>query len=124
MARRPAISSAGLRVPSATSTKAVGDANAGRVYVYSTRSGSLLWSASGKPGDQLGTGVEGAGDVNRDGIPDVVASAPGAGRAYLYSGKDGRVIHRLTAEHRDDNFGNHVSGVGDIDHDGHADVIV
>lgn len=105
-------------------TKDVAGANAGRVYVYSTKSGALLWQVSGKPGDQLGTGVEGAGDVNRDGVPDVVAGAPGAGRAYVYSGTDGHVLHTFMAEHRDDSFGRHVSGVGDVDRDGHADLIV
>ena len=105
-------------------TKEVGGAAAGRVYVYSTRTGTLLWSISGRPGDQLGTGVEAAGDANGDGVPDVVASAPGAGKAYVYSNKDGRVLLTLTAEKATDNFGQHVSGVGDINHDGHADIIV
>jgi hypothetical protein len=105
-------------------TKDVGGANAGRVYVYSTKSGALLWSVSGKPGDQLGTGIEAAGDTNRDGVPDVIASAPGAGKAYLYSGKDGRVLRTFSAEKVSDRFGQHVSGVGDVNHDGYADVIV
>ncbi len=105
-------------------TKDVGGANAGRVYVYSTRTGKLVWSVSGRPGDQLGIGVEAAGDVNRDGVPDVVASAPGAGKAYVYSGADGRVLLTFTAEKQTDSFGRHVSGVGDVNHDGYADVIV
>jgi hypothetical protein len=105
-------------------TRNVGGAAAGRVYVYSTRSGTLLWSVSGHPGDQLGTGVEAAGDTNRDGVPDVVASAPGAGKAYVYSGKDGRVLLTFSAENTSDSFGQHVGGVGDINHDGYADVIV
>ena len=49
---------------------------AGRIYVYSTKSGKLLWTADGHAGDELGTGVEAAGDTNGDGIPDVIASAP------------------------------------------------
>src|SRR4029079_17107064 len=57
-------------------TKNVGGANAGRLYVYSTKTGKLLWQADGHPGDQLGSGVEGAGDTNGDGVPDVIASAP------------------------------------------------
>jgi len=105
-------------------TKDVGGASAGRVYVYSTKTGKLLWSVSGKPGDQLGIGIEAAGDVNRDGVPDVVASAPGAGSAYVYSGADGHVLLSVTAEKQSDAFGRHVAGVGDIDHDGYADVIV
>jgi hypothetical protein len=33
-------------------TKSLGGQNAGRVYVYSTRTGKLIWSVDGKPGDQ------------------------------------------------------------------------
>src|SRR6185436_16225264 len=54
------------------------NSEAGRVYVYSTASGKELWHADGGPGDQLGSGLEAAGDANGDGIPDVVASGPGA----------------------------------------------
>src|SRR5262249_19233397 len=97
---------------------------AGRVYVYSTKSGELLWSIDGKPGDRLGVGIEAAGDANHDGTPDVVASAPGAGKAYIYSGKDGSVLVTMTAEDPKDVFGRHVSDVGDINHDGYADVII
>ena len=105
-------------------TKNVGGDQAGRVYLYSTRSRKLLWSVDGKPGDQLGSGLESAGDIDGDGIQDVIASAPGIDTAYVYSGKDGHVLLTLHGEAKGDNFGNHVSSVGDIDHDGHADVIV
>jgi hypothetical protein len=101
-----------------------GPASPGRVYLYSTKSGRLLWKVDGKAGDTLGTGVEGAGDTNKDGIPDVIASAPGNGHAYVYSGIDGRVLLTLNAEKTSDAFGRHVSGVGDVNHDGYADVIV
>jgi hypothetical protein len=110
-------------VTSAPGRKA-GGAKAGAVYLYSTKTGKLLWKVDGAAGDELGTGVEGAGDTNKDGVPDVVAGAPGGGKAYIYSGKDGRVLQTLTAENKDDSFGRHVSGAGDVDHDGYADVIV
>jgi len=105
-------------------THNAGGEQAGRVYVYSTRTGKLLWSVDGSPGDQLGTGLESAGDVDGDGTQDVIASATGSDTTYVYSGKDGHVLLTLHGEVKGDNFGNHVSSVGDIDHDGHADVIV
>ena len=110
-------------VTSAPTSAAAGD-KAGRVYVYSTKTGALLWKVDGKTGDQLGTGVECAGDVNRDGVPDVVAGAPNGGKAFVFSGKDGSVLHSFLAESQTDNFGTHVSGVGDVDGDGYADVMV
>jgi hypothetical protein len=110
-------------VTSAPTSSAAGN-QAGRVYVYSTKSGKLLWKVDGNAEDQLGTGLEGAGDSNGDGIPDVIASAPGGGKAYVYSGADGRVLLTLTAEAAQDQFGRHASGVGDVDGDGRADIIV
>jgi hypothetical protein len=97
----------------------------GRIYVYSVGTGRLLWSADGKPGDELGSGVEGVGDANGDGIPDVAASGPsGSGVAYIYSGRDGKILQSFKSSRKDELFGNHISGVGDIDGDGHADLIV
>jgi hypothetical protein len=104
-------------------TKNIGGDKTGRLSVYSTKSGKLLWTADGHPGDQLGTGVEGAGDTNRDGIPDVIARAPGGGYARIYSGRDGRVLLTLHAEDKGDDFGRHAAGVGDVNRDGFADVI-
>jgi hypothetical protein len=105
-------------------TKAIGGEEAGRVYVYSSKDGKLLWKVDGHPRDMLGSGIEAAGDVDKDGIPDIVASAPGAGKAYVYSGKDGHVVYEFTAENKEDSFGQHIAGLGDIDGDGFADVIV
>ncbi len=106
-------------------THGAGNSNAGRIYVYSTGSGRLLWSADGEPGDQLGTGVEAASDTNGDGIPDVLASGPaGLGIAHIYSGRDGHVLQTFRSSNADETFGNHVSGAGDVNGDGYADVIV
>lgn len=108
-----------------TARSASGAEQAGRVYVYSTKTGKRLWSADGDAAkDQLGSGVEAAGDTNHDGIPDVIASAPGGDYAKVYSGRDGRVLLTLHAETRGDSFGVHAAGAGDVNHDGYDDVIV
>ena len=111
-------------VTSAPGTPGPGTTAPGHVYLYSTKTGKLVWKADGEGNDRLGTGVEGAGDTNKDGVPDVIASAPGSGRAYVYSGKDGHVLLTMKAETAADNFGAHASGVGDVNGDGYDDVIV
>jgi hypothetical protein len=105
-------------------TRNIQGENAGRVYVYSGRTGNLLWSVDGKPGDELGSGIESAGDVDGDGIPDVVASAPGSDTAYVYSGRDGHVLLTFHGEAKGDRFGEHVASAGDFNQDGHADIII
>lgn len=97
---------------------------AGRIYLYGGGSGDLLWTVDGSAQDQLGNGVESAGDVNADGIADVVAGAPSADYAVVLSGKDGTILLRLTADTRPEGFGMHVAGVGDVDGDGHGDLLV
>lgn len=87
---------------------------------YSRRSSR---QTRGEPGHQLGLGIEAAGDVNRDGIPDVIAGAPGASHSYVYSGRDGRVLLTLGDGNPAEQHGSHVAGVGDVNEDGYADVV-
>ncbi|MCX4240575.1 FG-GAP-like repeat-containing protein [Paraliomyxa miuraensis] len=108
-----------------------GGANAGRVYLYSGATGAELQAWTGVAGDRLGYAIADAGDVDGDGTPDVLAGAPGApgamgtvGRAYLYSGIDGSEIAVLIGNVPGDRFGAAVTGVGDVDGDGLADVLV
>ncbi len=86
--------------------------------------GALLWQAAGEENDQLGLGIEAAGDVDGDGVGDVIAGAPGGDVAYVYSGRDGAVLLRLAAAQEGELFGRKVSDVGDLDGDGHDDLVV
>ncbi len=104
--------------------KNLGGATAGRIYAYSSKSGGLLWSSDGAPGDVLGRGVEAAGDVNADGIPDAVASAPGGDHVLVFSGKDGKTLLKIEASQPGEAIGQHVKGIGDLNGDGHGDVLV
>jgi hypothetical protein len=93
--------------------------------------------------DELGSAVSGAGDVNGDGLADVVvgapysdASAPDAGASYVVFGKTGTAAVELS-DLADGNggfvihgalqldlSGSSVGGAGDVDGDGLADVLV
>lgn len=96
----------------------------GKVYVYSGKSGKLLWQQVGVAGQVLGLVIEGAGDVNGDGAGDVIAAAPGTSQAIVYSGRDGAVLRVFDAPAPNENFGRAASGAGDQDGDGRDDLLV
>lgn len=102
----------------------------GKAYIYSSRSGDLLFTHTGALNERLGNGAAGAGDVNGDEVPDVILGAPGntggssSGNAYVVSGVDGQVLLTLSEKGPGDRFGYKVCGIGDIDGDNHADVAV
>src|SRR5262249_46746978 len=110
-----------------------GDAHHGKVYVYTTLSQkpSFVFDADAT-GNALGAMfVSVPGDVDGDGVPDVYASdwsntakGPSTGRVYVYSGSDGRRLLTLTGEGAGEGFGTSPSVAGDVDGDGHADLIV
>jgi hypothetical protein len=98
---------------------ATGGTRAGRIYVYSTKSRQLLWKVDGVAGDFLGHKIEAAGDINKDGIPDVVAN--GGGTVRVYSGNDGRLLRTFTSPGSLPLMAS--AGAGDVNGDGHADII-
>jgi hypothetical protein len=90
-----------------------------------------LWTFDGDTSDHLGFSVCGAADVNMDGHDDLVAGAPwsdaggeDAGRAYVYCGQTSTVLWTFTGEAAEDRLGYSVSGAGDVNDDGHDDLIV
>jgi hypothetical protein len=92
---------------------------AGSLYVYSAKSGALLWKKDGAAGDRLGITVEAAGDVNADGIPDVVAT--GGGKVHVFGGRDGAALRTFSSP------GplplRAAATAGDVNRDGHADIL-
>lgn len=111
-----------------------GKVDAGVVRVFSGADGSLLFRFDGaSAGDNLGRKVADAGDVDNDGHPDILASAPFAtvggdqrrGYVVVFSGLDGSVLHRLDGPPgSNDSFGRGIAGAGDLNGDGHAEILV
>ncbi len=104
----------------------------GRVYVHSGRDGKRLLTLTGETaGEGFGTSPSVAGDVDGDGHADLIVgawqysgAAVGAGRAYLHSGKDGRLIKTFTSRTPGDAFGFDAVTMGDIDGDGMSDFLI
>ena len=95
----------------------------GYVAAFSGANGNLLWNIVGGTGEQLGTSVAAAGDVDHDGHMDVIAGAPGGGNVYLYGWGTG-ALHVWNNSQSGAEFGASVSGNVDVDGDGTMDVIV
>lgn len=107
----------------------------GSVRAYSGADGRLLWEAFGEAAyDEMGYRVAAAGDVNLDGVDDVVAGCltPLSLPRYVavLSGADGSFLFLLRETAAPDaigqytNFGSDVAGVGDVNSDGFPDLAV
>ena len=102
-----------------------GAPGAGSAYVFSGADGRVLFKLGQEsPHARMGESVSTAGDVNRDGIPDVIVGAPGANTAFVFSGADGSVLFRLGGEPEFGDLGWSVSAAGDVNEDGVPDFIV
>jgi hypothetical protein len=115
----------------------VGAWDAGSAYVFSGVNGSVLYALhSPNPEDYgwFGMSLACAGDISGDGVPDIIVSAPyedggargNAGRVYIFSGEEGRLLNTLVSPNAETNghFGYETVSAGDLNNDGYPEVIV
>ncbi len=103
----------------------------GEVYVLSTKDGSTLRRYEGAAdGFRYGSNVAALGDVDADGVSDYAIQAwlnffggGQKGRVYVYSGATGALLWKVTGIANSDRLGTSIADGGDIDGDGHADVL-
>jgi hypothetical protein len=109
----------------------------GAVHVLSGEDGHIIRSIHGdRAGAWFGIAVGGAGDVDADGVPDIVVSAftpvwflldnvnTDPSCVFVHSGKDGLQLTALRQTATDSRLGASIGPAGDWDRDGYADVLI
>ncbi len=102
---------------------------AGEVVVLSGATGSVVHVLAGaQPGDRFGFALAAAGDLNGDGIQDLLVGSPGAGtpgmaagRVDVFDGAAGTLVATLSGLAPQANLGESLVSVGDLTGDGVPD---
>ncbi len=110
----------------------VPEANAGAVFVLDGTDGSEVLRLNGfDAADGMGTDVVGLGDVSGDAVPDVLGAARLAepagnktGRAAVWSGADGSLIHLLDGNVAFLQLGTSAARLDDVDGDDVDDFVL
>lgn len=94
----------------------------GAFFVYSGKTGNQIREIHGVGGRAIGDKLV-LGDVNQDGVQDLVVSAQHVqgGEVQVFSGKDGELLHRFRGETLE--FGRGLA-CADVNRDGYADILV
>jgi len=110
-----------------------GQVGRGRVDVFSGADQSTLLSIVGAPpfDAALGARIRGGVDLDRDGVPDLLAAdydctrnGVSAGAAYVFSGRNGSILFAWDGEAAGDLFGAGVDFVGDMNGDGISEIAI
>jgi len=97
----------------------------GRVTVYSGSTATKIWEVDGNPGDFLGSGIADVGDLDGDGIDDLIVGARFGFYAREMSGKDGSTLLSITSPSlTPGDFPWSVAAGGDLDGDGVGDFML
>ncbi len=90
---------------------------------------STLAGTSGLSNEQFGNQLDGSGDVNGDGLSDILAGSTAGQHAYLFLGAQGNYSPAaptvvFSGDASDVFFGYGVAAIGDIDADGREDIAI
>lgn len=107
-----------------------GGGYAGKVHVYSGKTGAQLYAIVGNANSQAGAAVAGLGDVSGDGKPDFAYGAfsdstmgASAGKVVVCSGPTGAVLYTLYGT-AGNSFGYKIDRVLDVNGDGRDEIVV